>query len=78
MREGQKANDGRDFSATQASVFLDGFTFRRFLENCHGENRRRMAELEAELLQPRLLPTLAGVALSALRLWSFGREPRRA
>ena len=29
VRQGQKANDGRDFSATQASVFLDGFTFRR-------------------------------------------------
>ena len=32
-----------DFSATQASMFLDGFTFRRFLEDCHAENVRRMA-----------------------------------
>ncbi|HUH85352.1 MAG TPA: ferritin-like domain-containing protein [Stellaceae bacterium] len=78
VRAGQKANDGRDFSATQASVFLDGFTFRRFLENCHGENRRRMAALEAGLLQPRLLPSLAGIALSALRLWSLGRREPRA
>ena len=78
VRQGQKANDGRDFSATQASVFLDGFTFRRFLEDCHRENARRMAELEGDLLQPRLLPALAGVALSALRVWSLRRPSERA
>jgi hypothetical protein len=78
VRQGQKANDGRDFSATQASVFLDGFTFRRFLENCHGENLRRMSALDGALLQPRLLPSLAGVALSALRLWNLERRPAPA
>jgi hypothetical protein len=78
VRQGQKANDGRDFSATQASVFLDGFTFRRFLENCHGENRRRMEALDGALLQPRMLPSLAGVALSALRLWNLERRPASA
>lgn len=77
VREGRKANDGRDFSATQASVFLDGFTFRRFLEDCHGENLRRMAELDAGLLQPRLLPALANVALAGLRLWSLRRREAR-
>ena len=74
VRQGQKANDGRDFSATQASVFLEGFTFRRFLENCHSENSRRMAALDAGLLQPRLLPAVAGTALSALRLWNLRRR----
>jgi hypothetical protein len=29
IRRGQTENDGKDFSATQANVFLDGFTFRR-------------------------------------------------
>lgn len=74
VKQGQQANEGRDFSATQASVFLDGFTFRRFLENCHSENTRRMSELDEALLQPRFLPALAGVALSALRVWSLGRR----
>ncbi len=31
-KRGKELNDGKEFSATQASVFLDGFTFRRFLE----------------------------------------------
>jgi hypothetical protein len=68
IREGQKANDGKDFSATQASVFLDGFTFRRFVEECYAENARRMADFEADLLRPRFLPSLARAALSGLRL----------
>ncbi len=69
VRRGQEANDGRDFSATQASVFLDGFTFRRFLEDCYAENARRMAVFEPTLLRPRFLPDLAGAALAALRAW---------
>lgn len=69
VRRGQQTNDGRDFSATQAGVFLDGFTFRRFLENCYAENARRMAGFAPGLLRPRLLPDLAGVALGALKTW---------
>jgi hypothetical protein len=68
IRQGQKANDGKDFSATQASVFLDGFTFRRFVEECYAENARRMADFEADLLRPRFLPSLARAALSGMRL----------
>jgi hypothetical protein len=68
IRQGQRANDGKDFSATQASVFLDGFTFRRFVEECYAENARRMADFEADLLRPRFLPSLARAALSGLRL----------
>ena len=74
VRRGQRANDGRDFSATQAGVFLDGFTFRRFLEDCYAENARRMAGLPPELLRPRFLPDLAGVALTALRGWRTRRS----
>jgi hypothetical protein len=40
-RKGAEANDGKDFSATQASFFFEGFTFRRFLEDCYAENARR-------------------------------------
>jgi hypothetical protein len=68
IRRGQKENDGKDFSATQASIFLDGFTFRRFVEECYAENARRMADFGTDLLRPRFLPSLAGAALSGLRL----------
>jgi len=71
IRRGAKVNDGTDFSATQAGVFLEGFTFRRFLENCYGENARRMKEFDDGLLRPSFLPKLGAVALSSLRLWSF-------
>jgi hypothetical protein len=68
IRRGQKENDGKDFSATQANVFLDGFTFRRFVTECYTENARRMADFETDLLRPRFLPSLASLALSGLRL----------
>jgi len=76
VRRGKSANDGRDFSATQAGVFLDGFTFRRFLEDCYAENARRMAEFDTDLLRPRLLPDLAGAALTALRAWRTRPEAK--
>jgi hypothetical protein len=65
---GRGANDGKDFSATQASVFLDGFTFRGFVEECRTEHARRMEGFDPDLLQPYLLPKLAGIALAALRM----------
>jgi hypothetical protein len=68
VRRGRRANDGKDFSATQAKVFLDGFTFRGFVEDCCAEHERRMAEFDPDLLQPRFLPKLAGIALTSLRL----------
>jgi len=74
-RRGAKANDGKDFSATQASVFLDGFTFRRFLEDCYAENARRMSVMDEGLLRPAFLPRLADIALASLRLWSGRRRP---
>jgi hypothetical protein len=76
-RRGAEVNDGKDFAATQASVFLDNFTFRGFLEDCYGENKRRMGELDPELIKPSFLPKLSETALSALRLWSL-RTPRTA
>jgi hypothetical protein len=72
---GRRASDGKDFSATQASVFLDGFTFRGFVEECRAEHARRMAGFDPDLLQPHLLPRLAGIALAASR---FGISPRMA
>jgi hypothetical protein len=74
-RRSAKANDGKDFSATQASVFLDGFTFRRFLEDCYAENARRMSVMDEGLLRPAFLPRLADIALASLRLWSGRKRP---
>ncbi len=76
-RRGAQANEGRDFAATQAGVFLDGFTFRRFLEDCYAENARRMSVMDEGLLRPVFLPRLADVALASLRLWS-SRRPAAA
>jgi hypothetical protein len=68
VRRGRRANDGRDFSATQASVFLEGFTLRGFIEECCIEHERRMREFAPDLLKPRFLPRLAAIALTGLRL----------
>ena len=75
-RRGAEKNDGREFTATQASIFLDGFTFRGFLEDCYAENRRRLSEFDAEMLTPSFLPQLTETALAALRLWSFRSQPQ--
>jgi len=68
-RRSQNQNQGKNFSATQASMFLDGFGFRRFVEECYSENARRMSLFDPALLQPRFLPRLADAALAGLRLW---------
>lgn len=70
---GRKVNDGKDFSATQASIFLDGFTLRRLIAECARENARRMAEFDPDLLRPRLIPAFATAALAAM-----GGAPRAA
>lgn len=69
-KRGKELNDGKNFAATQVSVFLDGFNFRRFLEDCYSENSRRMSAFDQELLRPSFLPQLAETALRALRLWN--------
>ena len=68
IRRGRRADDGREFSATEASLFLDGFSLRGLFEACCAEHTRRMDDFDPELLQPRLLPRLGGIALAALRL----------
>jgi hypothetical protein len=80
VQRGQDANDGRDFAVTQANMFLDGFSFRQFVEDCYRENARRMGVFDPDLMQPRLLPTIANLAIRGLRLWdrSKPRLPRTA
>lgn len=74
VRRGQAANGGKDFSATQASVFIDGFSLRGFVEECCSEHARRMRAFDARLLQPRFLPRLAAIALGGLRLAAVMRH----
>jgi hypothetical protein len=76
VRRGRLANDGKDFSATQASVFFGGFTFRAFIEECYSEHARRMREFDPVLLRPRFLPKLAAVAITGFRLGSGIRLTR--
>jgi hypothetical protein len=56
-------------------MFLDGFSFRGFVEDCYRENARRMSVFDPDLMQPRLLPAVADLALRGLRLWDR-RRPR--
>lgn len=70
VRGEQTPSEEREFSTTEVSEFLEGLTFRRFVEECHSENARRMGAFDTALLQPRFLPLLADAALSAFRLWS--------
>ncbi|TAN04726.1 MAG: hypothetical protein EPN36_07710 [Rhodanobacteraceae bacterium] len=78
VKRGQDANDGKDFAVTEASVFLQGFSFRRFVEDCYRENARRMSAFDPGLMQPRLLPAIAGLALRGMRAWDAARPWRRA
>ena len=77
VRRGQAANDGTDFSATQAGVFLEGFTLRGLFEECCAEHARRMAAFDPDLLQPRFLPRLGAAALAGLRLGAPSRRSRQ-
>jgi hypothetical protein len=77
VRRGRHSSEGKDFSATQASVFLGGFNFRSFVEDCCAEHARRMLEFDPELLQPAFLPRLAGIALVPLRLGAGARAGRQ-
>ena len=78
VRRGQDTNDGRDFAITEASMFLEGFSFRQFVEDCYRENARRMSVFDPDLLQPRLLPAIADKAVAGLRLWERRRKLKPA
>ena len=73
VKRGQGAAGGEDFAVTQANMFLDGFSFRQFAEDCYRENARRMSAFDPDLMQLRLLPAIAGLAVRGLRLWELGR-----
>jgi len=66
---GDDSEEGADFLATGAQAFVDDLNPRVVIEACLRENERRLAHFDRRLLVPRFVPALAGVALSALRLW---------
>ncbi|HEY4440886.1 MAG TPA: hypothetical protein VGN14_10535 [Candidatus Elarobacter sp.] len=57
-----------EISKEQLRAILDGFAPAAFLETALAENRRHMAKLDPRLIQPKLMPTLATLALIALKL----------
>ena len=73
VRRGKNSNDGKDFAITESNMFLEGFSFRQFVEDCYRENARRMSVFDPDMLQPRLLPAIADMALAGLRLWDRRR-----
>ena len=76
VRRGRAMNDGKDFSATEASVFLDGFSLRDLVEECCAEHARRMRAFDPDLLQPSLLPRLGALALVGMRLGALAHGSR--
>jgi hypothetical protein len=54
-------------AVTQIGVFRNGFPFRRFIEDCYRENARRMTLFDPGLMQPRLLPCIARMALRGMK-----------
>jgi hypothetical protein len=73
VRRGQDSNDGRDFAITQTNLFLEGFSFRGFVEDCYRENARRMSAFDPDLMQPTLLPAVADLALRGIDMWDKTR-----
>jgi len=74
VRNARDGGDGRRFSATQASAFLDGFSVGRLVDQCLAENARRLGEFEADLARPRLLPGIARVVQAIAHAGSRARR----
>jgi hypothetical protein len=69
-------NENESFTTTGAATFVDDLSLSSFLQTCLQENERRMARFDKRLLQPRLLPTIAKIALATGKLISQ-RRPRK-
>jgi hypothetical protein len=65
---GSEADKEEQFTATGAENFMDNLTPKRFLYTCLEENTRRLSAFDSRLLQPRLMPNLAQIALPVLKL----------
>ena len=65
---GSEEDKQEQFTATGAENFMDNLTPARFLYTCLEENARRLSSFDSRLLQPRLMPNLARIALPVLKL----------
>lgn len=60
--------EGKDFVVTGATAFVENLTPKIVIAACVSENERRLAGFNRRLLMPRLVPSLARLALAALNL----------
>ena len=60
--------EGKPFTASEASHFMDNLTPELFFSTCLQENARRMSVFDKRLLQPQLMPRLSQIALGCLKL----------
>lgn len=68
-------NDGEGgFTATGAKTFVDDLTLPQFLSATLSENKQRMSLFDDRLLEPRLLPQLATLALRTITLFPQQRD----
>jgi hypothetical protein len=74
--ERRRANDGRDFAATEAGVFMEGFSLIELIEERCTKNDQRMRAFDPELLRPELLPRLARAGLPILHAVRRHRRSR--
>lgn len=68
--KGQKMQ-GVGFGAEGAFQMFGGVTWRSFLQSCLDENDRYLSVMDAKLLRPRVLPSIARFALN---VGAFGRN----
>jgi hypothetical protein len=60
----QQRNQGPGFAAEGAFALVGDITWRQFLRSCISENNRYLSTFDPRLLRPRVLPTLARLALA--------------
>ena len=78
VQNARNQSDGRRFSATQASEFLEGFSIRRLVDECLAENARRLGEYEPDLARPLLLPSIARGIRAVAEVGTLATRARRA
>lgn len=61
-------NENESFATTGGKAFMMDLTPRILLETSLKENERRMANFHGKLLRPRLMPAIARVALTGVKL----------
>jgi hypothetical protein len=65
---GAQDKDGKPFTASEASHFMDNLTPELFFSISLQENAKRMSVFDPRLLQPQLMPTLSQFAFHCLKL----------